>query len=499
MLGRVFPSLCLAAVCALAGMPSAAQQTSKVMLDTSETVFSVIASINHCGYGSEPGPSEPMRAQIRRDIAKAVASSPDAQAASEEICAFYRDHQQPDSGRDLAQYVSLALNLGEAPKFTPKVKEADLPPDAAYVLGLVPLLERFYQAAGLGKIWKDHQYQYDGLIQRYHTPVADMLVATDVYLRLPISGYLGRSFTVYLEPMAAPGQVNSRNYGADYYMVVSPAGDTLRMKEIRHTYLHFILDPLILKRAGAMKRMEPLLRTVQTAPLEETYKKDISLLVTESLIRAVEARLAGSGKAAEPTRLREANAAMAEGFILTRYFFDQLIKFEGEATGARDALPDWLYYLDVDKERKRAEEVQFSSNASPEVMRAARPQPSVLDLAEQRLAAGDFTSAQKIAQRALDEHTGDAGRALFILAQAATLNKDMAGARNYFERTIQVAKEPRLQAWSHIYLGRISDLQEDREAAVQHYQAALAVHDVSPETKAAAERGLKEPYQPRRQ
>ena len=499
MLGRVFPSLCLAAVCALAAIPSTAQQTSKVTLDTSATIFSVIATINHCGFGPEPGASEPIRAQIRRDIATAVARSPEAQAASEEICAFYRDHQPADSARDLAQYVSLALNLGEPPKFTPKVKEADLPPDATYVLGLVPLLERFYQAAGLAKIWKEHQYQYEELIQRYHTPVADMLVATDVYLRLPISGYIGRAFTVFLEPMATPGQINARNYGADYFLVVSPAGETLRMREIRHTYLHFILDPLILKRAGAMKRMEPLLKSVQAAPLDESYKKDISLLVTESLIRAVEARLAATGKAAEPARLREANAAMAEGFILTRYFFDQLAKFEGEAIGARDALPDWLYYLDVDRERKRAEEVKFSSNASPEVMRAARPQPTVLDLAEQRLAAGDFTSAQKIAQRALDEHNGDAGRALFILAQAATLNKDIAGARNYFERTIQVAKEPRLQAWAHIYLGRISDLQEDREAAVQHYQAALAVHDATPETRAAAERGLKEPYQPRRQ
>ena len=50
--------------------------------------------------------------------------------------------------------------------------------------------------------------------------------------------------------MAAPGQVNSRNYLQDfYYLVVSPAGDSIHMDALRHTYLHFVLDPLIAKRA----------------------------------------------------------------------------------------------------------------------------------------------------------------------------------------------------------------------------------------------------------
>ncbi len=40
------------------------------------------------------------------------------------------------------------------------------------------------------------------------------------------------------------------------------------------------------------------------------------------------------------------------------------------------------------------------------------------------------------------------------------------------------------------------DLQQNREGAVQHYQAALSAGDPTPDTKAAAERGLREPYQP---
>ena len=49
----------------------------------------------------------------------------------------------------------------------------------------------------------------------------------------------------------------------------------------------------------------------------------------------------------------------------------------------------------------------------------------------------------------------------------------MQGARSYFERALEVAHEPKVVAWSHIYLGRIFDLQEDREAALDHYRAAV--------------------------
>jgi tetratricopeptide (TPR) repeat protein len=481
--------LCLPAV-------SATAQTSRITLDASETIFSVVAAIRNCGY--DAGSTDPFRAQVSGEVAKAVGASPEAQAASAEMCTFYRDHRQADSARDLAQYMSLALFLGDAPKFTVKAQEADLPPDASYVLGFVPLLAHFAEASHLHQIWQEHRYQYDDLIARFHDPVSKMILATDLYLRLPLSGYQGRAFTVYLEPLAASGQVNARNYGTDYFMVVSPAGSNLRIDQIRHTYLHFIFDPLLLKRANTMKRVEPILKTVQKAPLDVNQKKDVSLLLTESMIRAVEARLAASGRDAEPMRQREADKAMSEGYILTRYFYDQLAKFENEPAGLSEALPDWLYYLDVGRETKRAESVKFAPAAAPEVLSASGPKAGLLDLAEQRLDAGDYDGAHKLAERALDQKMEDSGRALFILARAASLNKDMPGARHYFERTVQAASDPRLRAWAHVYLGRIADIQEDRPAAVEHYKAALAVAGIPADTRAAAERGLQQPYEPQR-
>ena len=52
-------------------------------------------------------------------------------------------------------------------------------------------------------------------------------------------------------------------------------------------------------------------------------------------------------------------------------------------------------------------------------------------------------------------------------------------------------------AWSHIYLGRIFDLKENRDAALDQYRAALsAAGETLPEATLAARRGLEQPYEP---
>ena len=476
---------------------SLGQNPPQVSLDSSETLFSVLTSMNACGYDQELNTSDPLRTRIRSEVAAAVQASEEAKEAVSQMCAFYHDHLQPDPARDLAQYVSLALYLNGPPVFAAKVKDTELPPDAAAVLGFVPLVQKFYDQANLHGIWEQHRDDYASLTERYHEPLRKMLFDTEIYLKMPSSGYLGRQFIAYLDVMGAPSQTNARNYGADYFIVIAPSGSGFKMEEIRHTYLHYLLDPLALKNAAAMERLKPLLEAVQAAPLEGTFKNDISLLVTECLIRAIEVRMMGNGKAPESERTRSVEQSTREGYVLTRYFYYALAQFEKGPVGLRNAYPDLLGAIDVHKEVKQASQTEFVKQASPELVHLSRPSnPHLLVTAEQRLSAGDSAGAQKLAQEALAGNREDPGRALFVLAQAATMNRDMQGARNYFERALEVAHEPKVIAWSHIYLGRIFDLQENREAALNHYRAALSAGGSLPEAKAAAERGLEQPYEP---
>jgi len=167
-----------------------AETSPKVALDTNEALFTVLTAINACGYDAELGVSDPLRAQIRGEVAKAIEASAEAKESSQILCQFYAEHQPTDPGRTLAQYVSLALCLEPPPALTLKVKEADLPPDASYVSGIIPVLQKFYVEAGLHAIWARHELAYSGLTARYHEPLSKALFDTEVYLKLPSAGYL---------------------------------------------------------------------------------------------------------------------------------------------------------------------------------------------------------------------------------------------------------------------------------------------------------------------
>lgn len=488
----------LALTCLGLAAAAHAQTNSKATLDSSETVFTVLAAINRCGYDQELAASDPVRDAIRREVDIAADATPAAADVSRSMCGFYHDHRPDDPARNLAQYVSLALNLNAAPALTPKLKEADLPPDAGYVVGFAPLVKQFYDQTKLHDIWLRHRPEYEKLVDGYHEPLQKLIFTTDIYFRLPLSGYQNSQFVILIEPLGAPSQANARNYGTDYTVVVSPTATELKLDQIKHTYLHYLLDDLASHHFSSLKRLEPMLESVRSAPMEESFKGDIALLVTESLIRAVEARTSGDKKVPEEIRQQAVNSAVKEGFVLTRYFYDQLPAFEKGDIGLRQAYAPMLDAINVDVQRKFAATLQFSGKPAPDVVSlGSKPGRDILLVtAERRLGEGDPGAADRLAQQALETKQGDPGRAWFIRAQAASVSRKMDEAIEGFEKTLQSTQEIRLVGWSHVYLGRILDLREEREDAVKHYQAALIAADTIPEIRAAAQRGLDHPYEP---
>ena len=485
----------LASVCA-------ADNNNPITLDTSETLFAVLTAMNTCGYNVDLNISDAQRLNIRAEVERNLRNSEDAQTTMTTMCDWYLAHRGKDPAHDLSQYVSLALYLQGPPHFLPRVKEDDLPPDAAPLSGFGALLEQFYEKAQLHAIWERHRANYAALVERYHVPLAKMVFDTDIYLKLQSGGYLGRTFTIYLDFMGDPNEANARNYGTDYHVVLFPSPDPnsvdpLKMPQIRHTYLHYLLDPMAEKHFSSIKRIEPLLQSVKRAPLEENFKRDISLLVTECLVRAIEIRNTGTKQTAEAMRLQAVDDAVKQGYILTRYFYTSLLTFEKDPAGLRSAYSGMLDNIDVKAQQKAANDLQYARVSAPELVQLSRMEDRrMLVTAEKRLAANDPKGAQELAQQALDRKIGDQGRALFILAQVAVANKNREGALENFQKAIQATKDPKVVAWSHVYLGRILDMKEDREAAMDEYRAALTAGAELPEVKAAAERGLQQAYEP---
>jgi hypothetical protein len=333
---------------------------------------------------------------------------------------------------------------------------------------------------------------------------------------------------VLLEPLLSPNLTNARIYGSDYIIVTSPdnsTGDPVRMDEIRHIYLHYVVEPMVYSRGAAMERIQPLLRGVQDAPLEFFYKSDVVALITECLIKAIEARTYETAArpkkpSAEKTRaeLEQYAAEMdaydhvtalardklvavdeSQGWVLTGYFYNELGLMEHNGDGLRDEIAPMVYGMDVDKERKHAELVQFVKEAPTDPLRPASAPRKLagLDLAELDLMQGNLPAAADLAEAALTAPGADAGRAKYILARIDLMQKRPDDAILGFEAALQLSKDPRTLAWSHIYLGRLYDTEAtpERDKAIAEYQAALAARDGRPDTKAAAESGVAHPFQ----
>jgi tetratricopeptide (TPR) repeat protein len=285
-------------------------------------------------------------------------------------------------------------------------------------------------------------------------------------------------------------------------MITPGAKPGLKMDQVHHAYLHYLVDPQVGRYAANLTTFDPVLDAVKLAPMDESFKSDPVLLVTECVIRAIEARTLAGGKAPVSEQEQSVESSMRQGFVLTRYFYSRLQDFEKGEVGFRNAVGPMITQIDPHREGKQAGQIQFAGAADPELLQLPKPkQGKLLISAQERLSAGDAEAAEKLAKQALAEKTEDPGRALFILAQIS-LNKNVAGARQYFEQALQATNEPKVVAWSHIYLGRILDLQDDREngpdraEAIQHYKAAAGASDDLPEAKAAAELGLQKPFEP---
>jgi hypothetical protein len=492
----------------------------EVSLQNSEALFDIAAALNSCGYDQGLAASDPIRREVRDQVNQALQASADAREAHEQICAFIDQHRLSNTGSDLAQYISLALYVTPPPDLTPNAEGADLPPDASGVENILPLLRSFTRLTDLHVIWVHVRPQYDKQLAELHDSLTKMIDDTGIYLKTPVGTFNGRRFLVVVEPLLDPAQTNARIYGADYVVVVSPVNGTIHMREVRHAYLHYQIEPLLYARATALDRLLPFLKIVRDAPLDYTYRSDVVALTVECMIRAVEARTMDTGvtiykipsdirradlesathqhnasvEAAEAVRRHAVQEAMAQGYVLTEYFYTAFAAFERQPQSFKESIGEMVYGMDVTAESNRVKHIAFNQEKSADILSRSPRELKGLDLAEMKLMKGDTAGAGALAQQSVADKSGDPARANFILARVAIMQRDVSVAQHDFEETIRLSKDPRMLAWSHIYLGRIYDIQDQRDQAVNEYRAALTVRDGQADTRMAAEKGLKQPY-----
>jgi tetratricopeptide (TPR) repeat protein len=509
-------ALALACACALTaaiapGTSGQGQDSSGapagISVQVSEQVFDTLCALDAAGFNADESTlgDVPERLALRADLLKL--QGPAALA----IRSYYRGHPAADPDELLSRYITFGLVIGPPPDFSFQMSEDALPPEAVSLEDFQPLLSAFYQEASLEARWKKIEPEYENLEGTYRSIVRGTVVKTNAYLREVVGTKDGRSFTVYVEPLAG-SRTNFRNLG-DQYAVVVGARPSESADLIQHAYLHFMLDPLVLKDRDNLQSKSAILDIAARAPqLPEEYRTDFVSYVDECVVKSVELRLRALSAAEQEAILKEDDVS---GFVMVRPLVAGLAKFEKDNPSMTYYLADLVAGVDVAAEQRRLQGVTFA---------AAQPVPSPDDAAtkpgqatasdkelllaqgDREIALHDGPAAADIFTKVLDAYPNEP-HALYGLAVASVLSGHADESKELFEKVVASSAsagpgsntgnepaDPSVLAWSHIYLGRINDLEGDRDLAMKEYRAALAVAGAPESARLAAQRGVDEAY-----
>ena len=242
-----------------------------------------------------------------------------------------------------ARYVSLAYTLGQPPAFEAPQRSDDLPSGVLDVLDFVPLLREFYKQSGMEARMSTYVQQHRAAGERLREPSIDMARSVLAYLNtrpettivervkvtdaaakkkkdakpVTVTHERDRHFRIVPDLLAAPGAINFRATGDDYYAIV-PADIDPRQSEIRRAYLQFVIDPLVARfsRDVAARREEikQLLERERTRKGRE-LSPDVFLAVARSLVAAADVRMeaAARTRAQQVETSRRLQAATTQG------------------------------------------------------------------------------------------------------------------------------------------------------------------------------------------
>jgi tetratricopeptide (TPR) repeat protein len=381
-------------------------------------LVAVMSALDAAGWDPTPAGGRPsvFRELVRKDSAGLDAS------LRRRMQDFYARNALKGEGvtaaEQAARYVSLAYALGQPPAFEAPPRSDDLPGGVLDVLDFAPLVREFYKQSGLDARLADYVSMHRAAGDKLRAPTLDMARGVLAYLNtrpetfivervnVPAPAAAGkkdvksvavtrereRHFRVVPDLLGAPGAINFRAVGDDYYAIV-PADTDPRLSEMRRAYLQFIVDPLVSRNSREIAARRPEIKQLldaEQARKGRDFGPDVFLAVARSLVAAANVRMdegarlrllqletsrrlqaAGADQAAKDAALKEskerqgtiADASAVElaeayerGAVLSFHFAEQLRGVEGAGFDVANFIPDMVAAFDPARELKRPAE-----------------------------------------------------------------------------------------------------------------------------------------------
>ncbi|HKC88181.1 MAG TPA: hypothetical protein VKG02_19500, partial [Blastocatellia bacterium] len=333
-----------------------------------------------------------------------------------------------------------------------------LPQEVREIADFALLLEEFYRATGFSKLAPKYFEAYVNVAQTYGAPAGLALgtalsyLHTEPVLELPplytprktsgkppkVDDKKGdkkgdkktvqdvavdppnrvRQFIIIPDLLNATGAANLRVVGDVYYLLLGPT-TVPNIEAMRRAFLTFVIDPLTehqIKQVAAIRDPLKSLMESRGDRLDKEYaKRNAYFLITDSLVRATDARMDALGlsarrKSSEDEALYDLSLGYDRGAVLVYHFFEQMKAYEAVGVDIRDYLAAMLGNIDFKRESKRSDEYaqrlahgkQMREEAALASAIASAPPPTISN-ADEKLMARIVEADQMIKARRYDE------------------------------------------------------------------------------------------------
>jgi tetratricopeptide (TPR) repeat protein len=125
---------------------------------------------------------------------------------------------------------------------------------------------------------------------------------------------------------------------------------------------------------------------------------------------------------------------------------------------------------------------------------AQTEEQQLLDQGDNQFFQGKYLEAKAAYHAVLEKDDPKSERAIYGMAVVYANMRKPDLAEEYFEKALATAHDLRIVTWSHIYLGRLNDLNGKRDAALAQYHAALVTAAAYPMALVAAQSGMQTPF-----
>lgn len=303
-----------------------------VRLQADERLFTLFAALNAAGYdeeNNEQGMSE-VRRQVRAALTGAGGETPRLPAMLRPYLALCRTIH-------VSQCATWILQRGPAPAFARAVDGWALNAPAFPFLGFDRALAAFYRQADIAGLWAAQRPAYEAEIARYRSLATPAVAEVFAYLRIAAPPTAG--------VVVLPNLLDAywRGYGPRVgdlsYVVMGPAVEP-NVGLIQHEAMHPILNPLVDAHLGAVERGQADRLFAALKPRVAAGYSSWPNILHESVIRAVEVRLAAPADRERLIRQEE-----AVGFPLVRPLAGRLAEYEAGGQTIAEFMPRLLEAL----------------------------------------------------------------------------------------------------------------------------------------------------------